>query len=99
MKFNIVVKDVKVGNIAMGEIAVNTEYSVTEAVKLMNAGANIVLDVIKQAPEIMEKIGEAEVIEAEKAKEVKKVKWLDSLYEKPKKDKVDEVVKLVDEEW
>lgn len=86
MKFNIVVKNVKIGNIAIGEVAINSEYSVTEAVKLFNAGADKVIDVIKQAPEIMEAIGEADIVEAKKSQEVKKIKWLDALYE-DKKDK------------
>lgn len=87
MKINLNVKNVKVGDITIGEIAINTEYSVTEAVKLFNTGVDKVINVIKQAPEIMKTIGDAEIIEAEKEKEVKKIKWLDSLYENKQKDK------------
>ena len=81
MKFEVSMNNVKIGNITIGEVAVNTEYSVTEAVKLMNAGADIVVDIINKAPEIMESIGKAEIIEAEKTQEVKKIKWWDDLYE------------------
>ena len=81
MKMNVIVKNVKVGNITIGEVAVNTEYSVTEAVKLMNAGADIVVDIINKAPEIMEAIGKANIIEAKNSQEVKKISWFDELYE------------------
>lgn len=84
MKMNVIVKNVKVGNITIGEVAVNTEYSVTEAVKLMNAGADIVIDIINKAPEIMEAIGKANIIEAKNSQEVKKISWFDELYERRK---------------
>lgn len=84
MKMNVIVKNVKVGNITIGEVAVNTEYSVTEAVKLMNAGADIVVDIINKAPEIMEAIGKANIIEAKNSQEVKKISWFDELYERRK---------------
>lgn len=84
MKFNVVLKDIKVGNITVGEVAVNTEYSVTEAVKLMNAGADIVVDIINKAPEIMEAIGKANIIEAKNSQEVKKISWFNDLYERRK---------------
>ena len=81
MKFEVSMKNVKVGNITIGEVAVNTEYSVTEAVKLMNAGADIVVDIINKAPEIMEAIGKANIIEAKNRQEAKKISWWDDLYE------------------
>lgn len=84
MKFEVSMKNVKVGNITIGEVAVNTEYSVTEAVKLMNAGADIVVDIINKAPEIMEAIGKANIIEAKNSQEVKKISWFDDLYERRK---------------
>lgn len=84
MKFNVVLKDVKVGNITIGEVAVNTEYSVTEAVKLMNAGADIVVDIINKAPQIMEAIGKADIIDAKNRQEAKKISWWDDLYERRK---------------
>lgn len=84
MKFEVSMKNVKVGNITIGEVAVNTEYSVTEAVKLMNAGADIILDVINKAPQIMESIGKANIIEAKNNQEVKKISWFDDLYERRK---------------
>lgn len=84
MKFEVSMKNVKVGNITVGEVAVNTEYSVTEAVKLMNAGADIVVDIINKAPEIMEAIGKANIIEAKNSQEVKKISWFNDLYERRK---------------
>ena len=33
MKMNVVLRNVKMGNITIGEISVNTEYSVSEAIK------------------------------------------------------------------
>ena len=81
MKFEVSMKNVKVGNITIGEVAVNTEYSVTEAIKLMNAGADIVVDIINKAPEIMEAIGKANIIEAKNRQEAKKISWWDDLYE------------------
>ena len=100
MKINWSVKGIKIGDVSIDEISIRDEYSVTEITKMVAAGKDIVLDIIKQAPEIMESIGKAEIIEAEKTQEVKKIKWLDSLYEKkPKKDNIDEHIKLVDDEW
>lgn len=85
MRFTV--KNIKIGgSITIGEMS--AEYSTTEAIKLANAGANIVLDVIQKAPEIMEKICDADIVEAKKSQEVKKIKWLDSLYENKPKDKV-----------
>lgn len=87
MKINWSVKGIKVGGVSIDEISIRDEYSVTEVMKMVTAGKDTVLDIIKQAPEIIEAIGNAEIIEAEKEKEVKKIKWLDSLYEKkPKKE-------------
>ena len=84
MKFEVSMKNVKVGNITIGEVAVNTEYSVTEAVNVMNAGADIILDVINKAPQIMGSIGKANIIEAKNNQEVKKISWFDDLYERRK---------------
>lgn len=87
MKINWSVKGIKVGGVSIDEISIRDEYSVTEVMKMVTAGKDTVLDIIKQAPEIIEAIGNAKIIEAEKEKEVKKIKWLDSLYEKkPKKE-------------
>lgn len=86
MKINWSVKGIKVGGVSIDEISIRDEYSVTEVMKMVN----IVLDVIQKAPEIMEKICDADIVEAKKSQEVKKIKWLDSLYENKPKDKVDE---------
>ena len=101
MKINWNVKGIKIGGVSIDEISISDEYSVSEITKMVAAGKDIVLDILRQAPEIMTAIGDAEIVEAEKTQEVKKIKWLDSLYEKkPKKDKyIDEHIKLVDDEW
>lgn len=90
MKINWSVKGIKVGGVSIDEISIRDEYSVTEVMKMVTAGKDIVLDVIQKAPEIMEKICDADIVEAKKSQEVKKIKWLDSLYENKPKDKVDE---------
>ena len=84
MKINWSVKGIKIGGISIDEISIRDEYSVTEITKMVAAGKDIVLDIIKQAPEIMESIGKANIIEAKNNQEVKKISWFDDLYERRK---------------
>ena len=84
MKINWNVKGIKMGGISIDEISIRDEYSVTEITKMVAAGKDIVLDIIKQAPEIMESIGKANIIEAKNNQEVKKIARLDDLYERRK---------------
>lgn len=81
MKINWNVKGIKIGDVSIDEISIRDEYSVTEITKMVAAGKDIVLDIIKQAPEIMESIGKAEIIAAKNNQEVKKISWFDDLYE------------------
>ena len=84
MKINWSVKGIKIGDISIDEISIRDEYSVSEITKMVAAGKDIVLDIIKQAPEIMESIGKADIIEAKNNQEVKKISWFDDLYERRK---------------
>ena len=84
MKINWNVKEIKIGDVSIDEISIRDEYSVTEITKMVAAGKDIVLDIIKQAPEIMESIGKAEIIAAKNNQEVKKISWFDDLYERRK---------------
>ena len=81
MKLNWSVKGIKVGGVSIDEISIRDEYSVTEAIKLVNEGKDIILDVINKAPQIMESIGKADIIEAKNRQEAKKISWWDDLYE------------------
>ena len=81
MKINWSVKGIKVGGVSIDEISIRDEYSVTEAIKLVNEGKDIILDVINKAPQIMESIGKADIIEAKNRQEAKKISWWDDLYE------------------
>ena len=81
MKINWSVKGIKIGDVSIDEISIRDEYSVTEITKMVAAGKDIVLDIIKQAPEIMESIGKADIIEAKNRQEAKKISWWDDLYE------------------
>ena len=80
MKMNIVVKNVKMGNVTIGEISVNTECSVSEAVKAMTAGKDMVLDVISKSPEIMNTLGEAEKTYERKLGDIESIRHLNSVF-------------------
>ena len=81
MKINWSVKGIKIGDVSIDEISIRDEYSVTEAIKLVNEGKDIILDVINKATQIMESIGKADIIEAKNRQEAKKISWWDDLYE------------------
>ena len=80
MKFNVSMKNVKVGTITIGEITVNTEYSVSEAVKLIAEGKDIVLEVISKSPEIMNALGEAEKTYERKLGDIESIRHLNSVF-------------------
>ena len=80
MKMNVIVKNVKVGNITIGEISVNTEYSVSEAIKLANAGKDMVLEIISKSPEIMNTLGEAEKTYERKLGDIESIRHLNSVF-------------------
>ena len=80
MKMNVIVKNVKVGNVTIGEISVNTEYSVSEAIKAMTAGKDIVLEIISKSPEIMNALGEAEKAYERKRGDIESIRHLNSVF-------------------
>ena len=80
MKMNIVVKNVKMGNVTIGEISVNTEYSVSEAIKLANEGKNIAFEIISKSPEIINTLGEAEKTYERKLGDVESIRHLNSVF-------------------
>ena len=80
MKFEVSMKNVKVGNITIGEVAVNTEYSVSEAIKLTNTGKDMVLEIISKSPEIMNALGEAEKTYERKQGDVESIRHLNSVF-------------------
>ena len=80
MKMNIVIKNVKMGNVTIGEISVNTECSVSEAVKAMTAGKDMVLDVISKSPEIINTLGEAEKTYERKLGDIESIRHLNSVF-------------------
>ena len=82
MIINVIVKNVKVGNITIGEVAVNTEYSVSEAVKAMTAGKDMMLEVISKSPEIMNTLGEAEKAYERKLGDIESIRHLNSVFRK-----------------
>ena len=76
----IVIKNVKMGNVTIGEISVNTECSVSEAVKAMTAGKDMVLDVISKSPEIINTLGEAEKTYERKLGDIESIRHLNSVF-------------------
>ena len=80
MKFEVSMKNVKIGNVAVGEIAVTGEYSVTEAVKAMTAGNDIVLEIISKSAEIMNALGEAEKAYERKRGDIESIRHLNSVF-------------------
>lgn len=86
MKMNVVLRNVKMGNVTIGEIGVNTEYSVSEAVKAMTAGKDLILEVISKSPEIMNTLGEAEKNYERKLGDIISIRNLNSAFNKITKD-------------
>lgn len=80
MKMNVVLKNVKMGNVTVGEIAINSEYSVSEAVKAMTAGKDMVLEIISKSPEIMNALGEAEKTYERKLGDIESIRHLNSVF-------------------
>ena len=80
MKMNIVIKNVKMGNVTIGEISVNTECSVSEAVKAMTVGKDMVLEIISKSPEIMNTLGEAEKTYERKLGDIESIRHLNSVF-------------------
>ena len=82
MKMNLTIKNVKVGNVTIGEIGINAEYSVSEAIKSMNAGKDLILEVISKSPEIMNSLGEAEKAYERKLGDIESIRHLNSVFRK-----------------
>lgn len=87
MKMNIVIKNVKMGNVTIGEISVNTEYSVSEAIKLVNEGKNIAFEIISKSPEIMNTLGEAEKTYERKLGDIESIRHLNSVFRRDRENK------------
>ena len=83
MKTNLKIKGIEIKGIKIGEIAIEQEYSVTEAINMISCGKALVKEFIKEVPEIindLDKIDVAveELYERQDAREAKKTKYNDS---------------------
>ena len=53
MKTNLVLKNIEIAGVKIGEVAVEQDYSVTEILKLANGGKNFVKELLKDLPEML----------------------------------------------
>ena len=53
MKTNLVLKNVEIAGVKIGEVAVEQDYSVTEILKLANGSKNFVKELLKDLPEML----------------------------------------------
>lgn len=53
MKTNLVLKNVEIAGIKIGEVAIEQDYSVSEILKLANGGKNFVKELLKDLPEML----------------------------------------------
>lgn len=53
MKTNLVLKNIEIAGVKIGEVAIEQEYSVSEILKLANGGKNFVKELLKDLPEML----------------------------------------------
>ena len=53
MKTNLVLKNIEIAGVKIGEVAVEQDYSVTEILKLANGSKNLVKELLKDLPEML----------------------------------------------
>lgn len=53
MKTNLVLKNIEIAGIKIGEVAVEQEYSVSEILKLANGSKSFVKELLKDLPEML----------------------------------------------
>lgn len=53
MKTNLVLKNIEIAGVKIGEVAVEQDYSVTEILKLANGNKNFVKELLKDLPEML----------------------------------------------
>lgn len=53
MKTNLVLKNIEIAGVKIGEVAVEQDYSVTEILKLANGSKNFVKELLKDLPEML----------------------------------------------
>ena len=53
MKTNLVLKNIEIAGVKIGEVAVEQDYSVTEILKLANGSKNFIKELLKDLPEML----------------------------------------------
>lgn len=61
MKTNLVLKNIEIAGVKIGEVAVEQEYSVSEILKLANGSKNFVKELLKDLPEMLADLKKTEV--------------------------------------
>ena len=61
MKTNLKIKGIEIKGIKIGEIAIEQEYSVTEAINMISCGKALVKEFIKEVPEIINDLDKIDV--------------------------------------
>lgn len=53
MKTNLVLKNIEIAGVKIGEVAIEQEYSVSEILNLANGGKNFIKELLKDLPEML----------------------------------------------
>ena len=84
MKTNVVLKNIEIAGVKIGEVAIEQEYSVSEILKLANGGKNFVKELLKDLPEML-------------ADFKKSMDYIDSVEKEEEYDKEKETLIIVNE--
>lgn len=84
MKTNVVLKNIEIAGVKIGEVAIEQDYSVSEILKLANGGKNFVKELLKDLPEML-------------ADFKKSMDYIDSVEKEEEYDKEKETLIIVNE--
>lgn len=80
MKTNLVLKNIEVAGVKIGEVSVTQEYSASEAINLMMGGKDFIKSLIKDLPEMAMDLKEGyDTVEAINHEEVEETQCNDSI--------------------
>lgn len=100
MKTNLVLKNIEIAGIKIGEVAIEQNYSVSEILKLANGGKNFVKELLKDLPEMLadfkKSIDYIDSVEKEDEEEETLIMVREYLESILNATSIDEVSKIVD---
>lgn len=65
MKTSFTLRNIKFQGVEIGEVRIDNEYSIGEAVKALNAGKDFIKTLVKELPEFMQDVKKAETANEE----------------------------------